>query len=123
MFSGVFVIDGDEGWGRILARAMPGVEIFLDGVSAMAATSERVLKVVVMDLALRGPGGMAVLNEMASYIDLARVPVILLVQDMPKSDLSEYGVVAIYDKGKVDVREVIGKVGEIIGAGSVRERS
>jgi len=60
---------------------------------------------------LTGPTGFAVLNEMRSYPDLAKVPVIIVTSVSIKDELAkQYGVVEVLDKGKMTPQELIGAV-------------
>ena len=115
--SRVFVVDDDKGWLDYHERLLVGydVESFGDGVAVMERMQEMVPDVLVLDILLVGPTGFSVLNEMQSYEDLARVPVIVVSSAAMDEDLGEYGVVRVFDKGKMLPDELLEAVKECCG--------
>ena len=62
---------------------------------------------VFLDILLDGPDGFTFLNEMVSYVDTARVPVVIVTSlDLKGRDLAEYGVVGVLQKDGMIPREV-----------------
>ncbi len=109
----IFIIEDDRGWENYYRRILKSYELefFHDGVEAIAAMNEVVPELVILDILLTGPTGFAVLNEMRSYSDLAKVPVVIITSVDIKSELAErYGVSEILDKGKMIPQELIGAV-------------
>ena len=111
----IFVIDDDEIMRGCIARACgEGVEVreFADGIAAMAAISDDVLpELIFLDILLDGPDGFTFLNEMVSYTDTARVPVVIVSSlDFGERDLSEYGVVGVLMKEKMQPQEILAYV-------------
>ncbi len=109
----IFVIEDDRGWENYYRRILKSYELdfFHDGVEAIAAMDEEMPKLVILDILLTGPTGFAVLNEMRSYPDLAKVPVIIVTSVSIKDELAkQYGVVEVLDKGKMTPQELIGAV-------------
>lgn len=75
------------------------VAIFYEGVTAMSAVETRLPDLILLDILLTGPDGFAFLNELASYSDTAKIPVIIISSlDFSGQDLSHYGVIRILDK-------------------------
>ena len=66
-----------------------------------------------MDILLTGPDGFTFLNELVSYTDTAKIPVVVVSSlDFSKHDLSVYGVVGILDKVTMLPQEITGYVRE-----------
>jgi len=101
----VYIIEDEPVLADVLTgivEAIPGqpqVETFDNAVAAMAAVNEQLPDAILLDVLLVGPDGFAFLNELASYLDTARIPVVLMSSlDFSGQDLSPYGVVAVLDK-------------------------
>ena len=102
----IFVIDSDEVMAGCVARACEkvvgrgGVMVFSEALSAMAEISDGVVPgMILMDVMLTGPNGFTFLNELISYEDTAKVPVVVISGvDFKMRDLSVYGVVAVLEK-------------------------
>jgi CheY-like chemotaxis protein len=112
----IFVVDDDFLMAEVLARAVGGkTRIFQNGVEVMAAIAEGLPEVIILDILLVGPTGFSLLNELQSYEDTAKIPVIVVssvAEMMDLEDLREYGVVAVFDKATMlpeDLREEVGK--------------
>ena len=109
----IFVIEDDRGWENYYRRILKGYELdfFHDGVAAIAAMDEQVPDLVILDILLTGPTGFAVLNEMRSYPELMKVPVVIVTSVKIKDDLAkQYGVTKVLDKGEMTPQELIGAV-------------
>lgn len=110
----IFVIDDDEIMAECVARACDGEEVmvFANAIEAMAKITDGVMPdLVFLDVLLDGPDGFTMLNEMVSYDDTARIPVVLITSlDLAGRDLSTYGVVGVLAKDKMrpgDVRKYV----------------
>ncbi len=100
----IFIIEDDRGWENYYRRILKGYELdfFHDGVAAIAEMDVKKPALVVLDILLTGPTGFAVLNEMRSYPELAKVPVIIVSSVAIEVELAEkYGVTAVLDKSKM----------------------
>jgi len=83
------------------------IQHFTNAIEAINATSEQVPDLIFLDVLLDGPDGFTLLNEMQSYGDLAKVPVVLLTSlDFAGKDLSRYGVVEILNKSEMVPEQV-----------------
>jgi CheY-like chemotaxis protein len=114
----IFVVEDDRGWESYYRRILKGAELafFHDGVAAILEMDERRPDVVVLDILLVGPTGFAVLNEMRSYPELAAVPVAVISSVSMKEEMAkQYGVVAVYDKGKLMPADVVALAKEYDG--------
>lgn len=101
----IFIIDDDrvmaECIARMLRQAEPDldVQIFSNGIEAVAALNDVVPSLIFLDVLLDGPDGFTVLNELVSYTDTAKIPIVLVSSlNLQKHDLSNYGVVKILHK-------------------------
>ncbi len=105
----IYIIEDEPIMADCIAAAVAGVAqepneiaVFNDGVSAMEAVNNRLPDVILLDVMLTGPDGFAFLNEMISYPDTAKVPVILISSlDLSHRNLEHYGVVRVLDKAKM----------------------
>lgn len=99
----IFVIDDDEIMAECVARAAgKEARIFADAYMAMAAINEKLPEMIFLDILLTGPDGFTFLNELASYVDTAKIPVVIISSlRFGGNDLSEYGVVGVLDKAEM----------------------
>lgn len=110
----LYIIEDDPMMADCVALAVRGainepirIEIFYDAVMAMAAVENELPDVILLDVMLSGPDGFTFLNEMISYQDTARVPVILMSSlDLSGRDLSHYGVVQVLDKATMTPEDI-----------------
>ena len=98
----IYVIDDDEIMRECIAKACGNQEVheFDNIITAMNAIDEIGLpNLIIMDVLLTGPDGFMFLNEMLSYEDTAKIPIVIVsAVDFQKKDLSVYGVVATLNK-------------------------
>ena len=109
----IFVIDDDKIMAECIARATGReVQIFSDGIEAMSAIAEGNLpELIFLDILLSGPDGFTFLNEMISYPDLNKIPIVIVSSlDFSGQDLSQYGVVGVLNKDTMtpeDIRKYV----------------
>lgn len=109
----IFIIDDDMVMARCVARACGKAgfssRIFGDAISAMGALSEGLPEMMFLDVMLTGPDGFTFLNEMISYSDTMKIPVVIISSlEFREEDLREYGVVGVLDKSKMTPEDVKG---------------
>lgn len=115
----IFIIDDDELFADCLANTVKKclskeskgrnvkVEQFKEAVSAVGSLLEPLPDLIFLDVLLPGADGFTFLNEIASYVDTAKIPVILVTSlELPETDLSIYGVRGILNKETMTPREV-----------------
>ncbi len=98
----IFVIDDDKIMAECIARACAGytVRIFNNAITAMEAISEnQVPDLIFLDILLDGPDGFTFLNELVSYTDTAKIPIVIVSSlNIDNNDLSVYGVIGVLNK-------------------------
>lgn len=99
----IYVVDDDEIMAGCIARACEGVDtvrIFSNAIEVVQNLDDRSMpRLIFLDILLDGPDGFTLLNELASYADTGRVPVVVVSSlDFDGRDLGAYGVVGILDK-------------------------
>lgn len=110
----IYIIEDEPIMADCIASAIRGVAeepvdlaVFNEGVSAMAAVNEQLPDVILLDVMLTGPDGFALLNELISYPDTAKIPVILISSlDLSKRNLEHYGVKQVLDKAKMTPEDI-----------------
>ena len=106
----IFIIDDDEVMAECIARYCKGqpTRIFSNAIEAMNEVGEGVVpELIFLDVLLDGPDGFTFINELASYADTARIPVVLVSSlDFSGQDLSSYGVVGVLDKSKMKPEDI-----------------
>ena len=112
----IFVIDDDEIMAECIARACGASEarVFSNVIEAMESINEGILpEIIFLDILLDGPDGFTLLNELVSYNDTAKIPVVIVSSlDLAGKDLSAYGVVGVLNKEKMRPQEIYGFVRE-----------
>lgn len=113
----LYIIDDDEIMAECIARACDGraVKVFSNAVEAMAAMNEGIPELIFLDILLDGPDGFTFLNELISYTDTARIPIVIVSSlDFKDKDLTEYGVVGVLDKATMTPQEIKDYVREYV---------
>lgn len=98
----IFVIDDDLVMAECIAKACGKniVKVFSNGIEAMKViTDGEIPQLIFLDILLVGPDGFTFLNELVSYTDTAKIPIVIVSSlDFNERDLSVYGIVGILDK-------------------------
>ena len=105
----IFVIDDDIEMARCVARATRRqVRIFSNAIETMRAISSDALPdMIFLDILLDGPDGFTFLNEICSYTDTAKIPIVIVSSlDFSGSDFSQYNVVGVLNKDTMLPEEV-----------------
>lgn len=109
----VYVIDDDELFADCLVSAITKgnktaqVRTFKNAIDAMNSLSDPLPNLIFLDILLPGPDGFTFLNEITSYTDTAKIPIILVTSlDLPEADLSIYGIQGILNKERMKPSEV-----------------
>lgn len=104
----IFIIEDDPFMAECIARAVKksgqDSAVFADAISAMTALSDTEASgalpdLIFLDVLLTGPDGFTFLNELVSYDNTAKIPVVLVTSlDLKGQDLSAYGVRRVLSK-------------------------
>ena len=104
----IFVIDDDEIMAECIANACGEAKVFSNAIEAMNEIIKgNIPKLIFLDILLDGPDGFTFLNEMISYDDTAKIPVIVVTSlDLTGKDLSVYGVVKVLSKDEMTPKDI-----------------
>ena len=119
----IFVIDDDEIMAECIVRSCKTeARVFYNAIDAMEEIAAGNLpELIFLDILLTGPDGFTFLNELASYTDTAKIPVVVVSSlDFTGKDLSEYGLVGVLDKNKMLPAEIRDYVKKYVGASDER---
>lgn len=114
----IFIIDDDTLMSsclakEILSEGISEVECYSNGIEAMEAMNKKIPDLIFLDILLDGPDGFSFLNELSSYEDTEKIPVVIISSvNLNDANLSEYGVVKVLDKSLMtptDIKEIIKK--------------
>lgn len=111
----ILVIDDNREMAECIAKATGRSDALIcdNAVTAMGVISDVVPEMIFMEVILTGPDGFALLNELVSYTDTGKVPIVIVSSvDFRGMDLSDYGVVEVLSKDDfrpVDVRRLVKK--------------
>ena len=105
----IYVIDDDEIMAGCIARAISGtVKVFSNAIEAMSEISNgEIPDLIFLDILLDGPDGFTFLNELVSYDDTAKIPIVVVSSlKFDESQLGVYGVVGVLSKEKMRPEDI-----------------
>lgn len=110
----IFIVDDDLEFAEVVKDLILVVhaenyeiKLFTNAIETINAMVDEVPDLIFLDVLLDGPDGFTLLNEMQSYEDLAKVPVVLMTSlDFGGRDLSRYGVVATLNKSEMTPEQI-----------------
>lgn len=104
----IFIIDDDEIMAECIARAAEQpAKIFSNAVEAVAALNDELPSLIFLDILLDGPDGFTFLNEIVSYQDTAKIPIVIITSlDVSNIDLAQYGVIGILKKEQMKPEDI-----------------
>ena len=105
----IFVIEDDLSFAKCLELYLKPekVKIFSNIIDATAALDDELPSLIFLDVLLTGPDGFTLLNELISYPDTRKIPIIIVSSlDFSGKDLSDYGVVATLNKDVLTPKEI-----------------
>ena len=104
----IFVIDDDEIMAECIARAAgTPTKIFSNAIEAMQAIDDELPELIFLDILLDGPDGFTFLNEIASYQDTAKIPIVIVTSlDVTNLNLAQYGVIGVLKKEQMKPEEI-----------------
>ena len=105
----IYIIDDDEIMAECLVKACKKPsKVFMNAIEAMLDIAGGELPdLIFLDILLDGPDGFTFLDELMSYPDTKKIPVVIVSSlDFKGKDLSEYGAVGVLNKDEMKPEEV-----------------
>jgi len=108
MVKDIMIIDDDRVMAECVARfAHPAqARIFSNAIAAMDAIDQQIPDLIFLDILLDGPDGFTFLNELASYSDTAKIPIVVVSSLKIPTDLSSYNVIKVLDKSTMTPEDI-----------------
>lgn len=108
----IFVIDSDKIMAKCIARACgKETRIFDNIIEAMGALDAELPEMIFLEVMLTGPDGWSLLNELLSYEDTRKIPIVIVSElNLEGMDLGAYGVVKVLHKDTMrpeDIRKCV----------------
>lgn len=117
----VLIIEDDVWLAEQFARSLVSVGIETatvpDVFSALESIDVLRPDVLVLDVLLSGPNAFTLLHEIRSYVDLARLPVILCTNtadSLTSEDVRAYGVTSILNKATMKPTDLVAAVRKVL---------
>lgn len=105
MSAKILIVDDDEwfakSFGNRLSKVGLSVEYAAHGLMAIDMIDAIKPSLLIIDLMLPGPNGLALIHELKSHADLAGIPLIVWSSAVTENDfelLSKYGILEVVDK-------------------------
>lgn len=118
----ILVVDSDEVFSRALIRVIEKLgetgQMSGNAIQAMELISAgEVPEMIFLEIYLTGPDGFTFLNELASYPDTMKVPVVVVSDGkFSEFNLEDYGVVRTLNKETMRPEDIKALVNEYTGA-------
>ena len=97
-----YIIEDNEIMSNLFTRSLKGVtetKIFHDAISAVSEISTDRPDLIFLDILLTGPNGFTFLNEIISYEDTGKIPIVIISSlDLKIEELKNYNVVKVLNK-------------------------
>lgn len=110
----VLIVEDDEwvgeGYQTSLNKAGFDTNVVTNGLEAIDSIDGSCPDVVVLDLFLPGPNGLALIHEIRSHDDLESIPVVMITnsaEQISDDELSVYGVSRLLDKSTMQPQDVV----------------
>ena len=113
----IYIIDDDEIMSECIAKACKKqTKVFANAIEAMLEIAGGELPdLIFLDILLDGPDGFTFLDELMSYPDTKKIPIVIVSSlDFKDKNLSEYGVVGVLNKDEMRPEEVSAYVSKYI---------
>lgn len=87
-----------------------------DGHTAIDMIDDNPPSAIVMSVLMHGPSAFALLHELQSYTDTAKIPVVMSssLSDLALEDLKPYGVHRLIDSTSMQPSDVVGAVRSVL---------
>ena len=115
----LLIVEDDKNWADILCGYAVAVgaeaRAVVSGGQAMEMIDNWQPDAIVLDMLLAGETAVALLNELKSHADLARLPIVVCSSaDVNLEDLRPFGVRALLDKASMRPDEVRAIFSEVL---------
>lgn len=115
----LLIVEDDKNWADILCSYAAAVgadtRVVISGGQAMEMIDDWQPDAIVLDMLLAGETAVALLNELRSHADLARLPVAVCSNsDINLEDLRPFGVTALLDKASMRPDEARAVFSEVL---------
>lgn len=100
----IYILDSDFEFGRTVAHCVAGetgdvVKVMVDSWDLTEGIDEDRPKLIFMEVLLDGPDSFTLLNELQSYPDTAKIPVVMMTAlKVRLADVKQYGVKYVLNK-------------------------
>ena len=105
----IFIIEDDFTFASCLKKycGKKETKIFSNIIDAINEIDENFPDLIFLDILLTGPDGFTLLNELASYPDTSKIPIVIVSSiNFEGKDLSIYGVVDTFNKETLTPKEI-----------------
>ena len=105
----IYIIDDDFAMAECIARYLRPEEtkIFTNAIEAINNIDEDTPKLIFLDILLDGPDAFTFLNEIASYENTAKIPVVIVTSlSLETKSLKPYGVRQVLSKETLNPKDV-----------------
>lgn len=124
-----FIIEDDlmmsECVERALEQALPTLDNHVEqehkilkitnAIEAMSLLNEDLPDLIFLDILLNGPDGFSFLNELISYNDTTKIPVVIMTSlNLEKYDLDHYNIKHIFQKETMTPQQIVEVAVEIL---------
>lgn len=115
----LLIVEDDKNWADILCGYATAVgvdtRVVVSGGQAMEMIDDWQPDAIVLDMLLAGETAVALLNELRSHADLAKLPIVVCSNaDVNLEDLRPFGVTALLDKASMRPDEVRAIFSEVL---------
>ena len=116
----VLIVEDDPTWAMLVGKYVRQLDweyvVVSSPQAAMDVLDTQPVDVIVLDMLLAVETGMALLNEIRSYDDLATIPIVAFtnMNTVSLASLRRYGVQALLDKATVTPEEVQHTLKELV---------
>lgn len=102
----LLIVEDDKNWADILCSYAAAVgadtRVVVSGGQAMEMIDNWQPDAIILDMLLAGETAVALLNELRSHADLARLPIVVCSNvDVNLEDLRPFGMTALLDKASM----------------------
>lgn len=105
----IYIIDDDYKMAECIARYLRPVEakIFTNAIEAIENIDDDSPELIFLDVLLDGPDAFTFLNELVSYENTAKIPVVIVTSlDLKSANLKPYGVRQVLSKETLTPEDV-----------------